>query len=355
VKKKKKNKADNRDTKADIVPSPHDRFVKEVFSFRETARSFLIHYLPPEISLLLDSDSVELSKDTYIDSRLRSQFSDLLYNVTLTTGEDAHIYVLFEHKSQPDSLISWYLLSCMVRIWRQDMKMSKNKKLRAIIPIVLYHGKEEWTAGLNFQDLFEIPVEMKRFIPGFEYRFCNFQRYHDEPVMGGHRLRIALLLLKTIFRPDIKELLPTIFELIWELPCDQSGFEFLEAVLTYITSATNLVDEAYLGRLFERRMQNTGGEIMPTLVEKWIEKWRVEGMEKGSQRTARESVTELLEIRFGNRPPQILTWLNQLTDVPTLKGLLRQAATAHSIGEFEKFLESTVHGGSDRSSEILKS
>ena len=94
---------------------------------------------------------------------------------------------------------------------------------------------------------------------------------------------------------------------------------------------------------------------MPTLVEKWIDKWRVEGMEKGSQRTARESVTELLEIRFGNRPPQILTWLNQLMDVPTLKGLLRQAATAHSIGEFEKFLESTVHGGSDRSSEILKS
>jgi hypothetical protein len=137
------------------------------------------------------------------------------------------------------------------------------------------------------------------------------------------------------------------------------GIALWEAVLTYITSATNLVDEAYLGRLFEGRMQSTGGEIMPTLVEKWIEKWRDEGMEKwmekGSQRTARESVTELLEIRFGNRPPQILTWLNQLTDVPTLKGLLRQAATAHSIGEFEKFLESTVHGGSDRSSEILKS
>jgi hypothetical protein len=168
---------------------------------------------------------------------------------------------------------------------------------------------------------------MKRFIPGFEYRFCNFQRYHDEPVMGGQRLRIALLLLKTIFRPDSKELLSAIFELIWKLPCDQSGFEFLEAVLTCITSATNLVEEAYLGHLFEGRMQNTGGEIMPTLVEKWIDKWRDEGMEKGSQRTARESVTELLEIRFGNRPPQILTWFNQLTDVPTLKELLRQAAT----------------------------
>jgi hypothetical protein len=35
--------------------------------------------------------------------------------VTLTTGDAAGIYVLFEHKSQLDPFISWYLLSCMAR------------------------------------------------------------------------------------------------------------------------------------------------------------------------------------------------------------------------------------------------
>ena len=166
--------------------------------------------------------------------------------------------------------------------------MSKNKKLRAIIPIVLYHGKEEWTAGLNFQDLFEIPVEMKRFIPGFEYRFCNFQHYHDEPVMGGQRLRIALLLLKTIFRPDIKELLPAIFELIWKLPCDQSGFEFLEAVLTYITSATNLVMKRIWGICLrgECRVQEVN------LCQRWLRNGLINGgmrgWKRGWKRGARE-------------------------------------------------------------------
>jgi hypothetical protein len=82
VKKKKKNRVDDRDMTANVVPNPHDRFFKEMFSSKEIARSFLIHYLPPEFSLLMDSDSVELSKDTYVDSRLRSQFSDLLYCVT---------------------------------------------------------------------------------------------------------------------------------------------------------------------------------------------------------------------------------------------------------------------------------
>ncbi|MFH0998756.1 MAG: hypothetical protein V1844_25175, partial [Pseudomonadota bacterium] len=123
------------------------------------------------------------------------------------------------------------------------------------------------------------------------------------------------------------------------------GYNFLESVLTYISSATDRVDEAYLGSLVEGLNLDKGDEIMPTLVEKWVE--------KGSQRMARELVAELLEIRFGNQPPQILIWLNQLTDVPTLKMLHRQAATAQSIGEFEKFLKSTIQSSSDRSSEIL--
>ena len=76
----------------------HDRFFKEMFASREVARSFLMHYLPEEISAIVNADSVQLSKDSYTDSRLRSQFSDLLYNVKLNTGHDAHIYVLFEHK-----------------------------------------------------------------------------------------------------------------------------------------------------------------------------------------------------------------------------------------------------------------
>ncbi len=86
---------------------------------------------------------------------------------------------------------------------------------------------------------------------------------------------------------------------------------------------------------------------MPTLYDKWVE--------KGSQNTAREYVAEILEIRFANRPPQILTWLNQLTDVPTLKQLHRQAATAQSLNEFEMFLKTKVQSGVNHSSEVSAS
>jgi hypothetical protein len=110
------------------------------------------------------------------------------------------------------------------------------------------------------------------------------------------------------------------------------------------------VVESYLGHLIEDVALNTGGEFMPTLYDKWINK----GIERGSQNATRDSVVEILEIRFGNRPPQILTWLNQLTDVPTLKGLLREAATTLSIGEFEKRLKDKIQSGVTRSSDISK-
>jgi hypothetical protein len=152
---------------------------------------------------------------------------------------------------------------------------------------------------------------------------------------------VALLLLKTIFRPDLMEQLPVIFGLIRDVPRDKFFWEFLESILTYISSTTEQVDESYLGHLVEDVALNTGGELMPTLYDKWINK----GIERGSQNTARESVVELLEIRFGNRPPQIITWLDQLTDVPTLKGLLREAATTQSIGEFEKRLKDKIQSG----------
>src|SRR3712207_4547968 len=103
----------------DPLSNPHDRFFKEVFSRQENARSFLQHYLPPEISPLLDFSALEISKDSFSDPALQEHLSDLLYKVTLHECTETHIYVLFEHKSYPERLVAFQLLRYMVRIWAQ--------------------------------------------------------------------------------------------------------------------------------------------------------------------------------------------------------------------------------------------
>ncbi|MBC2695761.1 MAG: Rpn family recombination-promoting nuclease/putative transposase [Desulfobacteraceae bacterium] len=50
---------------SDII-NPHDRFFKEVLSRKEVARDFILHYLPADIVVLLDVDSLEIRKDSFV-------------------------------------------------------------------------------------------------------------------------------------------------------------------------------------------------------------------------------------------------------------------------------------------------
>ena len=63
------------------LSNPHDRFFKETLTRQEVGRDFLIHYLPGELVALLDVDSLEISKDSFVDQELREHFSDVLYKV----------------------------------------------------------------------------------------------------------------------------------------------------------------------------------------------------------------------------------------------------------------------------------
>lgn len=65
------------------VHNPHDRFFKETFSRVEVARDFVSHYIPPRIAGLLDPETLEISKDSFVDEELEERFSDLLYQVEL--------------------------------------------------------------------------------------------------------------------------------------------------------------------------------------------------------------------------------------------------------------------------------
>ena len=88
-----------------VISNPHDRFFKETFSRIESARDFVLYYLPPEVTALLDLESLEATKDAFVGKDLRERFSDLLYRINLRQGRQAYIYLLFEHKSSPEPLI----------------------------------------------------------------------------------------------------------------------------------------------------------------------------------------------------------------------------------------------------------
>lgn len=214
-------------------PNPHDRFFKEVFGRPETARDFLTNYLPPNAAEALDLLNLELVKDSFVDSKLQEYFSDLLYRVGLKRGEGAFVYVLFEHKSAPDEWVAFQLLRYMVRIWEAELE-KKVRKLRPIVPLVLYHGRRKWEVDRSFSALIEWQQteHLRKYVPDFEYYVCDLAEYTGEAIRGTAVLRIALLAMKYVFSdepgPKLAEILRLSRMLLTE---DANGLKYVSTVL----------------------------------------------------------------------------------------------------------------------------
>jgi len=328
------------------LSNPHDRFFKEVFSRQEVALDFLRNYLPGDVLDCLDEETLYLTKDSFVDKGSDAYFSDLLYRVSLRDGADSYVYVLFEHKSYPAPLIAFHLLRYMVRIWEQYLKQELSEKLLPIIPVVIYHGAAKWKVAEKFMGLFECPEDLVRFLPDFSYVVCDVSKFSDEEIKGMVKLKAALLLFRYILHDELVDRLPGILGLLKELTTKRTGMEYLETVLSYLSRGSDRVDEEDLRRAVEEAFPLTGGKIMPTLAEKWIEQGIQQGMQQGIQQgmqqgmqAAREGVIEILEERFSTVTKSVLRTLKEIDDPDLIKMLYKKALRVGSVQEFRDAMD----------------
>ena len=259
------------------------------------------------------------------------------------------VYILFEHKSYQEPLTAFYLLKYMVKIWELWLGKREELGFPVVIPLVLYHGKTGWKAGLRFRDLFHYPEEIVSVIPDFEYVLWDASRYSDEEIKGNSMLRVGLLLLKYIFREDLRDRFPGILGLLRTLSEKQTGLEYIEAILRYIISAAPKDSIRYedLKAALDESLPHIGGEIVPTIADSLIEQGVQQGMQQGMQQgihtgilqKAREAVIEILEVRFEIAPASTVKIINDIDDPSVLKMLLKKAATANSLEEFKGALK----------------
>ncbi len=293
------------------ISQPHDKFFRELFSRPDVSSDFLRNYLPPEVVRHIDTQSLELSKDSFIDNELRDHFSDILCKVRLINGGHAYVYTLLEHKSWPDPLVAFQVLRYMTRIWEQDFRKHEAEKkkrkekgegkkpapfrLALIIPVVIYHGTPVWNISERFGALFDCGPELEFCIPDFNYIICDLSRYEDEEIRGMVMLRIGLMIMKYIFREDLTDRLTDIFTLFQELMNQTTGLEYLKTVLTYLAKGTQKVSKEDLSSALASVLHPKGGELMPTLAEQWIQEGREEGREEGETIGRKGGILEVIK------------------------------------------------------------
>lgn len=163
-------------------------------------------------------------------------------------------------------------------------------------------------------------------------------------------LRISLLVLKYILDPRLRTRLGDILTLFNQLADTQSALEYLGTVLYYIGMAGAQMTSEEMATAVKSALADKGSELMQTIARQWIaegieqgieqgvEQGIEQGLEQGRLQTLQEGILDLLQTRFGDVSKAITEQVITLTDVKTLRLLLREAAMTAGMADFSKTL-----------------
>ena len=164
---------------AKSIKNPHDLFFREAWERKDEVCSFLENNLPVEILDCLNLDTLKVEKDTFVDSKLKAHYSDILYSLMTKDGKPIKLYLLFEHKSYLDDDTLFQLLRYKIRILETERKQDPIKKpLIPILSFILYHGKSGWKFKKKFGDLFNAPEALKPYLLTFEQQLSVSHQTH---------------------------------------------------------------------------------------------------------------------------------------------------------------------------------
>jgi hypothetical protein len=237
--------------------SSHDALFKAVFGQPEHARGALRSIVPAAVAEALDWPRLVVCPGSFIDPELSAQHTDLLFSTTWRHGGDALVYLLFEHQSTSDRRMPFRLLRYLVRIWERWLSDHPRAELfPVIVPVVLYHGTETWSAPVAFEALFDVPDAVRPALAphlvGFTYLLDDLSDIPDD-VLRDRAMTALGRLVEACFkhartRVDLLEILDGWADVLREVFLAPNGVEALALVMRYILLVSDHVKREELVR-----------------------------------------------------------------------------------------------------------
>lgn len=280
------------------ITAPHDSLFKFAFGDPVHAAALLRSLLSPEAAALVAWESFAAERGSFVGSELQSRHSDLLFSLRIR-GRPALAYFLFEHQSRPDLLMPYRILLYIVRIWEWWLAHHpKASKLPAILPVVLHHGEQGWTAARELVEVIDLSPDelgsLAHFLPQLRIMVDDLAtqteaELHERVLTDLGRL--TLLMLRDL--PYAKAPGATLVKhlgLILRVVRAPSGLRALEALMSYTLATTDLATEDLVHILGPHL-----GEKETTAMITTAQKLFNEGLEKGTART----LLAQIRLRYG--------------------------------------------------------
>ncbi|WP_375329755.1 Rpn family recombination-promoting nuclease/putative transposase [Candidatus Tisiphia endosymbiont of Nemotelus uliginosus] len=278
----------------------HDEIFRKSMENPIVAKEFLATHLPKDVLALIDSTSLKLEKDSFIEPDLSKTISDVLFSVKFN-DQDGYIFLLLEHQSTVDKMMAFRLFKYMINIC--DLYLTTNPKAKSlplIYPLIIYNGKKKYNAPLNIWNLFSHP-DLAR---GFWTNDCQLINVHDIPdeelkekVWSG----ILLFFLKHIHERQLLKRWQEISYLLPKLSKITIGHDHIRNLLSYTLTFIEQNDKIELEKILKNSLtKEKGEELMPSIAQVWKEEGIQIGVQDGIRIGEARGEAKLIKMMINN-------------------------------------------------------
>ena len=308
---------------------PHDSFFKQIFSN------------PKRVKLLLDIFAKDVSKSIHsitpvntekFSSKSQKFMLDLLFSCKVK-DQDAYIRIVLEHKSYLDKELPIQLSYYNSAIWEEAIK--EKEYYPPIINIVFYHGKGEWNIPTSLPVLEDQNLE--KYVSKLNYILIDLNKVSDDELINEAYIDFcftsATIAMKHVHEniEKIKAVFRPLVEYV-QIHEDEEGYRlfFSFNYISYVKGDTKEAENA-LKELIG------GDEKAMTLIEKWImeglEKGKQEGLQEGLIKAKKDAIKSAILIKFGVLPKELEEKIENTNDIQILDDMFKKVILAGKIEE----------------------
>ncbi len=191
---------------------------KVIFENNLLCYQFIRDYIELPILKDIRPEDVEDVSGQFVPMFEEERNADRVKRIHIRGEEGAPPFFLLsiiEHKTKVEYNVCMQIFRYMVYIWNAYEKEMEKKhkgisrrkdfKYPAILPIVYYEGKEQWTAPLDFKSRVSNSDTLGKYVPEFKYHLVPIQKYsNDELLSREDEISLVMLINKMQTVQDVE-------------------------------------------------------------------------------------------------------------------------------------------------------
>ena len=276
-----------------------DRLFRHAFSTQQSARELAENVLPPSYRRRIAGARVTVERSSYVDQALRDHVTDLLIRFDTPSGAQLYLYVLVDHKSQPQRWAPLQLLRYVAQIYSDLLRRKKQpRRLPEIVPLVLYTGAKRWGYSLQLAELVAAAGNATH-VPRFRPLLVDLARRKDSAFNGSVRTVVALLFLKYLSRRIDRAAAGVLLQAMHREPLTPELREFFQSCYRALAARKEAEEIAVLVEAAKSYGYPDTQEDLMTWEQEVKTKGRQEGISLGQLRDKQDVLIRLLDRKFG--------------------------------------------------------